>query len=146
MIFAPKEHYRSHIRKHRWRHFAQCIWGPITSSVGQKVKTFQASPVTQYTPPLHTLLKSIPTDSFTDTLHSDVMGGERGCEVPLSLPSKLGLVATRRPGWGSRKQLMLEKQEWMCFLTFWSSSCWFCFTWKRSAKTFTQHLNWITKE
>ena len=48
--------------------------------------------------------------------------------LPLSLPSKWGLVATFRPGWGKRKQLMLEKQEWMCFLTFCSSSCWFCLT------------------
>ena len=48
---------------------------------------------------------------------------------PFSRPSKYGLVATLRPGWGSRKQPMLEKQEWMCFLTFCNSSCWFCFTW-----------------
>lgn len=47
---------------------------------------------------------------------------------PLSLPSKYGLVATLSPGCGSRKQPILEKQEWMCFLTFCNSSCWFCFT------------------
>lgn len=47
---------------------------------------------------------------------------------PVSLPSKQGLVATLSPGCGSRKQAMWEKQEWMCFLTFCSSSCWFCFT------------------
>lgn len=47
---------------------------------------------------------------------------------PFNLPSKLGLVATLRPGCGKRKQPRFEKQLWMCFLTFCSSSCWFCFT------------------
>lgn len=47
---------------------------------------------------------------------------------PFSRPSKLGLVATLRPGCGRRKQPRFEKQLWMCFLTFCSSSCWFCFT------------------
>lgn len=47
---------------------------------------------------------------------------------PLSLPSNFGLVATFRPGCGSRKQLMLEKQCWIWFLTFCNSSCWLCLT------------------
>lgn len=49
---------------------------------------------------------------------------ERVC-APRILPSKSGLVATLRPGWGIRKQEMLVKQEWMCLRTFCSSSCWF---------------------
>ena len=46
-------------------------------------------------------------------------------DKPFSFPSKFGLVATFKPGWGSRKQEILVKQEWMCFRTFCSSSCWF---------------------
>lgn len=49
---------------------------------------------------------------------------DRG-SVPVIRPSKCGLVATLRPGWGIRKQEMLVKQEWMCLRTFCSSSCWF---------------------
>lgn len=54
--------------------------------------------------------------------------------VPLILPSKWGLVATLRPGWGIRKQEMLVKQEWMCLRTFWSSSCWFSEICSRSTR------------
>ncbi len=58
---------------------------------------------------------------------------------PLNLPSKWGLMATFRPGCGSRKQPMLEKQLWICFLTFCSSSCWFCFTYREEIKQLTLH-------
>ncbi len=58
---------------------------------------------------------------------------------PFSLPSKWGLMATSRPGCGSRKQPMLEKQLWICFLTFCSSSCWFCFTYREEIKQLTLH-------
>ena len=43
---------------------------------------------------------------------------------PDSLPSKCGLVATFSPGWGIRKQPILWKHEWMCFLNCCSSMCW----------------------
>lgn len=43
--------------------------------------------------------------------------------LPLSLPSKCGLVATLRPGCGIKKQPILLKQERMCFLICCNSGC-----------------------
>lgn len=50
------------------------------------------------------------------------------CDTPFNFPSKSGLVATWSPGCGRRKQVTLEKHEWMWFRTFWISSCWCSFT------------------
>ena len=43
---------------------------------------------------------------------------------PDNLPSKCGLVATFSPGCGMRKQPILWKHEWMCFLNCCNSTCW----------------------
>lgn len=44
-------------------------------------------------------------------------------KVPLSLPSKCGLVATRRPGCGIRKHPILLKHDRMCFRICCNSGC-----------------------
>lgn len=43
--------------------------------------------------------------------------------LPDSLPSKLGLVATFSPGCGIRKQLMSEKQDFICLRIDCNSGC-----------------------
>lgn len=72
---------------------------------------------------------------FNDKINSVIGKKKHTIEIflPFNLPSKFGFVATLRPGWGNRKQPRLLKQEWICFLTFCSSSCWFCFTWRKKA-------------
>uniref|UniRef100_A0A182J1Q7 Uncharacterized protein n=1 Tax=Anopheles atroparvus TaxID=41427 RepID=A0A182J1Q7_ANOAO len=65
--------------------------------------------------PLFSGASSIGTSSRRLFLNSSVMSDRR--------PSKLGLIATVRPGWGIRKQAISEKQDVMCRRSDCSSGC-----------------------
>lgn len=49
--------------------------------------------------------------------------------LPFSLPSKCGLVATLKPGWGIRKQPIFEKQDLICLRICCNSGCCLSDTW-----------------
>lgn len=57
-------------------------------------------------------------------------------DLPESLPSNVGLVATFNPGCGIRKQAISLKQDLMCFLKLCNSGCWWSFNCNRRSSNF----------